>query len=60
MKLQGDLFNAPTCHRCGTPLMWRSTETVQTPAGDQLMDVFECPACEQLAARPNAPKTKAA
>lgn len=60
MTPQDDLFDTPTCHRCNTSLMWRSTEAVPTKDGEQRMDVFECPCCHQLAAVPTVPKPKAA
>lgn len=60
MTAHADLFRVPTCHRCDVALMWVSTEAVQAKDGEQLMDVFKCPCCDQLAALPRLPKPKAA
>ena len=40
----------PPCKNCHIPMTFHSVQEVQTNAGHELMQVFECEKCHQLAA----------
>jgi hypothetical protein len=42
----------PVCRKCRRPMMFHSFQTAHDKRGERTMQVFECKACERLAARP--------